>query len=121
MQQITDWLKKLGMSEYVQRFVENRITTCAIIDSIALADVQAQLGAVPPDSMLHEPREGCAFSKHYPVVPCNLVRHGRLAEASAGGAEASRIVVFERVVHGRRAVQPLRLARVRIAMVVQSL
>ena len=25
MQQITDWLKKLGMSEYVQRFVENRI------------------------------------------------------------------------------------------------
>jgi hypothetical protein len=25
MQQIADWLKKLGMSEYAQRFVENRI------------------------------------------------------------------------------------------------
>jgi class 3 adenylate cyclase len=25
MQEITDWLEKLGMSEYAQRFVENRI------------------------------------------------------------------------------------------------
>ena len=25
MQQIVDWLKKLGMSEYAERFVENRI------------------------------------------------------------------------------------------------
>jgi hypothetical protein len=25
MQQIADWLKKLGMSEYTDRFVENRI------------------------------------------------------------------------------------------------
>ena len=25
MHQITDWLKKLGMSEYAQRFAENRI------------------------------------------------------------------------------------------------
>jgi len=25
MQQIADWLKKLGMSEYAQRFAENRI------------------------------------------------------------------------------------------------
>jgi DNA-directed RNA polymerase subunit N (RpoN/RPB10) len=25
MQQIADWLKKLGMDEYVQRFVENRV------------------------------------------------------------------------------------------------
>ena len=25
MQQIADWLSKLGMSEYVQRFAENRI------------------------------------------------------------------------------------------------
>jgi SAM domain (Sterile alpha motif) len=25
MQQIADWLKKLGMSEYAHRFVENRI------------------------------------------------------------------------------------------------
>jgi hypothetical protein len=25
MQQIADWLEKLGMSEYAQRFAENRI------------------------------------------------------------------------------------------------
>jgi hypothetical protein len=25
MQQIADWLKKLGMSEYINRFVESRI------------------------------------------------------------------------------------------------
>jgi hypothetical protein len=25
MQQIADWLRKLGMSEYTDRFVENRI------------------------------------------------------------------------------------------------
>jgi hypothetical protein len=25
MQQIADWLRKLGMSEYTQRFAENRI------------------------------------------------------------------------------------------------
>jgi len=25
MQQIADWLKQLGMSEYAQRFAENRI------------------------------------------------------------------------------------------------
>ena len=25
MQQIADWLEKLGMSEYTQRFAENRI------------------------------------------------------------------------------------------------
>jgi hypothetical protein len=33
-------------------------TTFAIINSIAVADVQAQLGAVPPDGVLDEPGEG---------------------------------------------------------------
>src|SRR5215472_10255412 len=32
MQQIEDWLKKLGMSEYVQRFVENRIDLSVLPD-----------------------------------------------------------------------------------------
>ena len=32
MQQIADWLEKLGMSEYTQRFAENRID-----DGIAIA------------------------------------------------------------------------------------
>src|SRR5215475_8991173 len=32
MQQIGDWLKKLGMSEYAQRFVENRIDLSVLPD-----------------------------------------------------------------------------------------
>src|SRR5215469_5541198 len=32
MQQIADWLKKLGMSEYAQRFVENRIDLSVLPD-----------------------------------------------------------------------------------------
>jgi hypothetical protein len=32
-------------------------TTAAIIDSIAIADVQTRLGAVSPDGMLDEPGE----------------------------------------------------------------
>jgi class 3 adenylate cyclase len=32
MQQIADWLKKLGMSEYSQRFVENRVDLSVLPD-----------------------------------------------------------------------------------------
>ena len=32
MQQIADWLKKLGMSEYAQRFAENRIDFSVLPD-----------------------------------------------------------------------------------------
>ena len=32
MQQIADWLKKLGMSEYAQRFIENRIDLSVLPD-----------------------------------------------------------------------------------------
>ena len=32
MQQIADWLKKLGMSEYAQRFAENRIDFSVLAD-----------------------------------------------------------------------------------------
>jgi len=30
MQQIADWLKKLGMSEYAQRFAENDVDTSVL-------------------------------------------------------------------------------------------
>ena len=36
MQQIADWLEKLGMSEYAERFAENRI------DSRSFADLTDQ-------------------------------------------------------------------------------
>jgi hypothetical protein len=32
MQQITDWLEKLGMSEYAQRFAENDIDMAVLPD-----------------------------------------------------------------------------------------
>ena len=32
MQQVADWLKKLGMSEYAERFVENRIDLSVLPD-----------------------------------------------------------------------------------------
>ena len=32
MQQIADWLEKLGMSEYAQRFAENRIDFSVLPD-----------------------------------------------------------------------------------------
>jgi hypothetical protein len=32
MQQVADWLEKLGMSEYAQRFVENRIDLSVLPD-----------------------------------------------------------------------------------------
>ena len=32
MQQIADWLKKLGMSEYAERFAENRIDILVLPD-----------------------------------------------------------------------------------------
>ena len=32
MQQIADWLEKLGMSEYAQRFAENRIDFSVLRD-----------------------------------------------------------------------------------------
>jgi SAM domain (Sterile alpha motif) len=33
MQQIADWLEKLGMSEYAQRFAENGISVAALPSS----------------------------------------------------------------------------------------
>ena len=32
MQQITEWLEKLGMSEYAQRFAENRVDFSVLPD-----------------------------------------------------------------------------------------
>jgi hypothetical protein len=32
MEQIADWLKKFGMSEYTQRFIENRVDLSVLPD-----------------------------------------------------------------------------------------
>src|SRR5262249_56438571 len=46
MQQIADWLEKLGMSEYVQRFAENRIDLSILPDltDLHLKDLGLPLG-----------------------------------------------------------------------------
>ena len=43
MQQIADWLEKLGMSEYMHRFVENRIDFSVLPDltDLHLKDARA--------------------------------------------------------------------------------
>src|SRR5271169_482964 len=55
MQQIADWLEKLGMSEYAQRFTENRIDVSVLPDltdqhlkdlGIALGDRLKMLRAI---------------------------------------------------------------------------
>jgi hypothetical protein len=56
MQQIADWLKKLGMSEYAERFAENRIDLSVLPDltdqhleklGVALRDRLKILRAIP--------------------------------------------------------------------------
>ena len=46
MQQIADWLKTLGMSEYAQRFAENGITVAALphLSDQDLKDIGVLLG-----------------------------------------------------------------------------
>ena len=46
MQQIADWLEKLGMSEYAQRFAENGITVAALphLSDQDLKDIGILLG-----------------------------------------------------------------------------
>ena len=46
MQQIADWLEKLGMSEYAQRFAENGISVAALrhLTDQDLRDIGVLLG-----------------------------------------------------------------------------
>jgi SAM domain (Sterile alpha motif) len=56
MQQIADWLKKLGMSEYTDRFVENRIDLRVLPDLTGrdLKDLGVLLG--DRRKLLRDPR-----------------------------------------------------------------
>src|ERR1700756_3545146 len=48
MQQIADWLRKLGMSEYTQRFAENRIIDLSILPDLTDHDLE-KLGVLLGD------------------------------------------------------------------------
>ena len=70
MQQIADWLDKLGMSEYAQRFAENRIDL-SVLPDLTDQDLE-KLGVVLGDrrKMLRAIRElgGSAPSAQEPVL-----------------------------------------------------
>ena len=44
MQQIADWLEKLGMSEYAQRFAENDIDASVLLHLIPILSKADSLG-----------------------------------------------------------------------------
>ena len=70
MQQIAEWLEKLGMSEYVQRFAENRIDL-SVLPDLTDQDLE-KLGVVLGDrrKMLRAIRElsGAALASSQPAV-----------------------------------------------------
>ena len=74
MQKIADWLKKLGMSEYAERFAENDIDASVLpeLTDQDLKDLGISLG----------------------VLPQNLVRDSLLIEGPRGRVEALRITGF---------------------------
>src|SRR5262249_19453545 len=92
MEQIADWLKKLGMSEYTDRFVENRIDFSVLPDlteqhlkdlGIALGDrlkllrAIRDIGSTPPTSAMpssSEPKAAeVAERRQVTVMFCDLV------------------------------------------------
>jgi len=94
MRQVADWLKKLGMSEYAQRFAENRIDFSVLHDltdqdleklGVVLGDRRkmlraiANLDAAPPAPPTSAPAtrapiaEAAAERRHVTVMFCDLV------------------------------------------------
>jgi class 3 adenylate cyclase len=110
MQQIADWLKKLGMSEYAQLFAQNRIDLSVVPEltdqhlkdlGIALGDrlkilrAVRELGATAPSttlSVLKAPRaEHVAERRQVSVTFCDLV--GSTALSARMDAEDLREVI----------------------------
>src|SRR6266536_3034316 len=91
MRQIADWLKKLGMSEYAPRFVENRIDLSVLPDltdqdleklGVVLGDRRKMLRAIAelgsearstPQAPAESLRQDTAERRHLTVMFCDLV------------------------------------------------
>src|SRR5262249_961546 len=93
MQQIADWLKKLGMSEYAPRFVENRIDLSVLPDltdqdlekmGVVLGDRRKMLRAIAelgsegrstpqPPGATEPVRQETPARRHLTVMFCDLV------------------------------------------------
>ena len=73
MQQIADWLKTLGMSEYAQRFAENRIDFSVLPDltdqdlkdlGVILGDRRKMLRAIHGPLAIRRNRSRCSSIRH---------------------------------------------------------
>jgi hypothetical protein len=97
MQQIADWLKKLGMSEYTERFVENRIDLSVLPDlthrhleklGVTLGDrlKKGNSGAFRHHRNSGSTRRRCGTShatwRRTPAAHCHVLRSGWLDGAA---------------------------------------
>ena len=106
MQQIADWLEKLGMSEYAERFAENRIDLSVLPDltdqdleklGVVLGDRRKMLRAIgelsvsPPAPAQAvplappAPQDTTAERRQLTVMFCDLVDYGLVGEARPRG------------------------------------
>jgi class 3 adenylate cyclase/tetratricopeptide (TPR) repeat protein len=97
MQTVVDWLKKLDMSEYAQRFVENRIDLSVLRDltdqdleklGVVLGDRRKMLRAIAAESQAQATVE----RRHLTVMFCDLV--GSTAISSGLDPEDMREVIL---------------------------
>src|SRR6516165_1565179 len=82
MQQISDWLEQLGMSEYAQRFAENRIDF-SVLRELTDQDLK-DLGVVLGDrrKMLRAIADIDGIEKNAPVAPARATSAPRTPIAS---------------------------------------
>jgi hypothetical protein len=126
MQQIADWLEKLGMSEYAQRFAENRIDF-SVLRELTDQDLK-DLGVVLGDrrKMLRAIADIDGIEKNAPAAPSRATAAQRrtpiaskpiptavpppaLAAAEAGGERRYVTVMFDqhfRAARCRRVARP---------------
>ena len=86
MQQIVDWLEKLGMSEYAQRFAENRIDFSVLREltdqdlkelGVVLGDRRKMLRAIADIDGIEKWRTSCARHRN-----CSPESHKRRVRAN---------------------------------------
>jgi len=83
MQQIADWLKKLGMSEYTDRFVENRVDL-SVLPDLTDHDLEKLLAQSPRQVAQHKAALGPIDGR---AAHADAVRNGFIADARVGGQQ----------------------------------
>jgi class 3 adenylate cyclase len=127
MQQIADWLKKLGMSEYAERFAENRIDVSVLrhLTDQDLKDIGVALGhrrkmlaaihgstsptptAVEPTAVVEPKSQEAAERRQVTVMFSDLVGStalsARMDRATGAGCSESRRLFRARAANHRAA------------------